>query len=306
MSGDVQLVVNGRLLPTRTGPRLVGREVMVPLRQVVESCGGTVDYDGGTPAKALVRVGETRLAFTEGQDSAVSGANPTLLHAAPAVWDDTFFVPSSALSLAGIGAVWYEPVPAVLCGVREARLAGRRVMLDPGHGGADPGAVGPGGTAEKEVTLQVAETAARLLTLAGGEGMLTRATDRNVSLAGRVAAAANKQAELLVSVHCNSYREAAAHGTETYYYELWEGQKLAALIQQEVIGELGLSDRGIKEANFYVLRYAKIPACLVEVAFLSNHQEERMLQDPLVRLKAGLAIFRGIRAFCESAAGRWR
>jgi N-acetylmuramoyl-L-alanine amidase len=242
--------------------------------------------------------------FAPGQGAAVAEGKSVTLRTAPALWDDNLYVPSSALGLVGLGAAWYEPARAVLCGIREPRLAGRRIMLDPGHGGADPGAVGPSGIAEKNITLPVAEATARLLSLAGAEGMLTRATDRNVSLVGRVTAATSKQAGILVSVHCNSFWEPGVHGTETYYYELWEGQKLASLVQQELIGELGLTDRGIKEANFYLLRHVKVPTCLAEVAFISNPQDERMLQDPLTSLKAALALFRGIRAFCESAAGR--
>lgn len=276
--------------------------MLLPLRPVVESCGGTVEYASGPPPRGLVAFGGGRGEVTVGEALAQAGGRPLTLPVAPAVWEDTLVVPAEFLRALGLSVQVEEPAQAVLCGCPNPRLAGRRVFLDPGHGGSDQGAIGPRGIREAEVTLEVARQAASLLASAGAQASLSRNSDRTLSLAARLTLAQARRAAVLVSVHCNSFSDPAAHGTETYYYEAWEGHKLAAEVQQELVGELGLTDRGVKEAAFYVLRNARCPACLTELAFLSNPDEEALLADAWVRLRAALALFRGVRAFLDRAA----
>ncbi|HHW14939.1 MAG TPA: hypothetical protein GXX28_08420 [Firmicutes bacterium] len=304
MAEELHLIVNGRQVLPRVAPRLAGDVLMVPLRPVVENCGGTVEFVAGAPSRAQVQLGGQRAWFTVGEREATREGDALILPAPPVVWSDTLMVPAGALAALGVRAEFDEEGQACLCGCADPRLAGRRIFLDPGHGGRDPGAIGRAGTKESAVTLSLAGQTARLLGLAGAKPSLSRTTDRGVSLPMRVKMAQARRAEVFVCIHANSFTDPQAHGIETYYFETWEGQRLAAAVQQQLVEELGLSDRGVREAAYYVLRHAEVPACLTEVAFLSNPREEELLADPWFRLKAGLALFRGIRAFLDSAAAR--
>jgi N-acetylmuramoyl-L-alanine amidase len=177
-----------------------------------------------------------------------------------------------------------------------------RVCLDPGHGGYDPGAVGPGGLKEKDVTLSVALRAGFYLQESGAEVFFTRASDRvswlpevGRDLAARVEIANRGQADLYLSIHCNSAPTPEAGGIETYSFrQTGKAAEVARLIQAELVKSLGLADRGTKTAGFYVLRHTAMPAVLTELAFISNPREEKLLSDPGFQERAAFAIARAV------------
>lgn len=176
----------------------------------------------------------------------------------------------------------------------------KKVMEDPGHGGQDPGAIGPTGVQEKVITLAVAKKVAAILAQVA-EVRLTREADQDlgVSLASdlktRSRLANTWGADIFVSIHCNSADNSTATGTEVYCYTLGgQGEKLAKAIHDRLIPALGLVDRGVKTANFAVLRQTKMPAALVELAFISNPTEEAMLESPAYQDRAARAIAEGI------------
>lgn len=176
-----------------------------------------------------------------------------------------------------------------------------RICIDPGHDGVvDPGAVGPVGTTEAEVTLAISFSLQRLLEEAGHEVLLTRTgPDPNVyELGPRVAASNDWGADLFVSIHCNSFSNPAAHGVETWYAaNSVHGMAAAQAVQQQLVATLGLTDRGIKstaQQRLYVLLNTAAPAILVEVAFISNPQEELQLAMPEWQQQAAIAIFQGV------------
>lgn len=176
-----------------------------------------------------------------------------------------------------------------------------KVVLDPGHGGYDSGAVGPTGKYEKDVTLAITLKVGQILKDNGIEVVYTRDSDKvswpsNVSedLKKRVQIAKDANAQYFVSIHANSATP-AANGTETFYYESNAGgKKLAQEIQNKLISVTGLNNRGIKTANFYVIKNLDIPAALVEVAFISNPTEEKLLTNIDFQNKAAGAIAEGI------------
>jgi N-acetylmuramoyl-L-alanine amidase len=188
-------------------------------------------------------------------------------------------------------------------------LAGKLVVLDPGHGGNDTGAIGPDGIEEKWVTLPIAIKAAQALRQDGAEVIMTRTGDFNPDLYARTDIANRAGADVFVSIHGNSYpADPTIGGTGTYIYQpspvLTPGQrldvrqKLAFCLQNTLLASLKLLDsRGIFDDNLEVLRNAQMPAVLVEVAFLSNHREEHLLNDPSFQQKAGAAIAAGITKF---------
>ncbi len=179
----------------------------------------------------------------------------------------------------------------------------RVIVIDPGHGGSDPGAIGPTGLKEKDVTLAVSKKlAAYLCDMA--DVHLTRWTDKelgpdvNSDLAARANLANSLKADLFISVHCNSAADPSAHGVETYALAPGgEGEKIARLVQASLVETTNLADRGVKFANYYVLRKTAMPAILVELAFISNPQEEAMLANPDFQDVCARAIAAGVKRF---------
>ena len=180
-----------------------------------------------------------------------------------------------------------------------------KVCIDPGHGGSQPGAVGYFGTKEKDITLQVALQLRDVLKNAGVEVVMTRDSDKDVrtakqpnELQARCDVANNSKADVFVSTHCNASDDRTAHGTETWYYPKDAKSKtLAQFIQTELVKQIGLRDRGVKQGNYYVTRYTKMPAVLVELAFISNPEEEVLLKNKAFQRKCAVGIANGILRF---------
>lgn len=174
------------------------------------------------------------------------------------------------------------------------------IVLDAGHGGFDPGAIGTSGLKEKVVNLDITRKTKELLVNSGYNVLLTRKKDNFISLKERVRLANRKDARLFVSIHCNSSR-GFSRGTEAFLAPAKTGDSLplAESIHKELINELELKDRGIKKENFYVIKYTEMPAVLVEIAFLSNPHEESLLGNKLFRERVASAIKKGILNYMQ-------
>jgi N-acetylmuramoyl-L-alanine amidase len=184
--------------------------------------------------------------------------------------------------------------------IPEPTVRGHVVAIDAGHGGRDMGATGPTGLLEKDVVLDVALRAREALVRAGVRVVMTRETDVFVDLAERPRLARQQGATVFVSIHANASVRATASGAETYYLAP-QSQALAKMIQEELARVPGLADRGIKTANFLVLREAGMPAVLVEVAYISNPDEEGRLRTPAFRQQLADAIVRGVLRFLSTS-----
>lgn len=178
-----------------------------------------------------------------------------------------------------------EPEPAPV--PKPEPKPGNLVFLDAGHGGPDPGAIG-NGINEKDITLPVALKTGEILKRHNVDVRYSRTTDTSVSgttnssveLSQRANMANSVNADVFVSIHCNSFKDGSAHGVETYSYPgSVKGAVLAKCIQDSVL-ESGLytADRGTKTANFAVLRQTKMPAALIEMAFIKNKQDSDLLK----------------------------
>jgi N-acetylmuramoyl-L-alanine amidase len=192
-----------------------------------------------------------------------------------------------------------------------------RVCIDPGHGGRDHGRENGDGVVEKDVTLAIARVAAqRIRDELGLDVVMTREDDRLVGLRERTEVANHSGADVFISIHCNSWFNARTGGFQSYFlsparseseralarlenegaaetgggvdFILWdlvqnayisESSTLAESIQREMMSRLDVKSRGVKQANFVVLQGAKMPAVLIETAFLSNPAEAQMLTD---------------------------
>lgn len=177
-----------------------------------------------------------------------------------------------------------------------------RVWVDAGHGGSDPGAIGPNGLQEKNITLAVARKLAIVLLDKGYEVGTTRHLDEFVSLSERCRRANACAADTFVSVHCNAAAVPTANGVETFHHPTSrKGIQLAKLIQAELVAATGLRDRcapgGAKYANFQVLRDTAMPAVLAELGFISNPTEEQLLASEDFQMTCAEAIVRGIDAY---------
>ncbi|HEY8342256.1 MAG TPA: N-acetylmuramoyl-L-alanine amidase [Calditerricola sp.] len=171
----------------------------------------------------------------------------------------------------------------------------RRVVIDPGHGGKDPGAVGLG-LQEKEVVLHLAQHVRRELGAYEVDVLLTREADERVSLEERVRMANRVNADLFVSLHCNA---GGGQGFESYVHPAAPERTrvIRDVLHFRVMAFLapyGIRDRGRKEANFFVLRETKMPAVLLETLFLDHPREHALLRDEAFRKELAQAIAAGI------------
>jgi len=188
--------------------------------------------------------------------------------------------------------------------LRPSTLAGRTVVIDPGHGGHDPGAIGITGLQEAQVNMKLARLLAARLDAEGVRVVLTRTDDVYVPLEERAEVANRVGADLFISIHNNSCpRDCVGTGTETYYLPTrWENEVAAAALQDELVRAAGLPDRGIKRRNLAVLRHSQVPAVLVEVAFLSSPHEEQLLRSDAFLNRAADGMMQGIRRFFAELA----
>ncbi len=174
------------------------------------------------------------------------------------------------------------------------------LVIDPGHGGSDSGATGITGLKEKNVNLTVSLYLADLLRSQGFNVVLTRKSDvDNISLSERVAIAEKAKADLFISIHTNAHlTNIFASGTETYYYQNKSTSPqsfyLASLLQQETTRVLKLPNRGVKTKPFHVIKETSMPSALLELAFLSNAVDEKMLRSNDFLRLGSVGIYRAI------------
>jgi len=166
------------------------------------------------------------------------------------------------------------------------------VVIDPGHGGDEPGAIGSSGTREKEVNLAVALAAQQILMDWGVVCLVTRADDVPVDLWERAYLANEVGAVAFVSIHCNASR-GTAMGTEVYYTSPVSA-RLASGALNELVAQVHRPDRGVHTARFVVTREAEMPAVLCELAFIDAPDEEALLCDDQFRYRAALGIARAV------------
>jgi N-acetylmuramoyl-L-alanine amidase len=197
-------------------------------------------------------------------------------------------------------------------------LAGRIIVIDPGHGGLDAGA-SRGDLVEKEITLQIAKKLEQMLSQAGAMVILVRGNESDLAgdeftgairehkkedMRKRVEIANEANADLFVSIHTNAVPGTIWSGAQTFYKpDSPESKQTAQAIQQELKRILGNTNRSIGAGNFYVLKNVNMPAVLVEVGFISNPQEGRLLADSQYQTRVAYAIMAGI-ANAQSQAGQ--
>jgi len=170
-----------------------------------------------------------------------------------------------------------------------------KVVLDPGHGGADPGVVGAMGTKEKTIVLAISLKIGNILIKNGVDVVYTRTIDKTQSLQAKCDVSNNAKPNYFVSIHANGFSVPTASGIETYYKSgSLAGQKLAQAVQTELIKATGRVDRKIKTAGYYVLNNTSTTSILVETSFVSNPTEEKLLVTAAYQTKLAKAVSTGI------------
>jgi len=176
------------------------------------------------------------------------------------------------------------------------------VVIDPGHGGPDPGAIGISGIRETDVVLEVSKIVKNLLSEKGVKVRLTRKSEVDLDLPPRVSLANNSDADIFVSIHANASRgkRRDINGLETFYYRGWKGRLLAKRIQKQILRvSPGSPDRGVKQGRFYVIKNTRMPAVLVEIGFLTGRLDSRRLEKKTHRKRLAYAIAKGILEYLD-------
>ena len=201
-----------------------------------------------------------------------------------------------------------KPVPEVVNYRTTGGIGGKTIVLDPGHGGSDPGAIGPTGLQEKQVTLPIAEYLKSILEAKGAKVILTRTTDVDVygphasgvdELQARVNVANGNRADAFISIHINSFSNPNVGGIATYYFDgSDQSKKLASAVQGQIAEHSGFNgDRGIQPGNLYVLRHSLMPSILVELGFISNPKEEGHLKETSTRQEFANELAKGLELY---------
>lgn len=200
-------------------------------------------------------------------------------------------------------------------------IAGRTIIIDPGHGGEDPGKVSAGGVFEKDINLAVAQKLKTLLIQGGGIVHMTREEDKALSdgedtvrarkradLRKRVELIQDTKADLYVAIHCNAFPSGRWNGAQTFYApEVLGSKELAECIQEELIAFPGNTTRKTKtDITSYIFKNATIPIANVELGFLSNPEEEKLLQNSAYQDKLTWSIYAGIVRYLLEYGDQYR
>jgi len=262
---------------------------------------------------ALQPIPVVRVAFTLPSDLAVdlepSDSSLTITVGASA---DTDVARTGLGQIGDAGTIALAPVSSPLPSATPAAVAtpwkfaprtanAGLIVIDPGHGGSDSGAMG-NGLVEKDLTLDIAGRLRRVLEARGWTVKLTRYTDVDVyqpndsahdELQARCDIANNAGARLFISIHVNSFTSSDLNGTTTYYYKD-DSLPLAQAVHRHLAAALETKDDGIQKANFYVIHHTTMPAILIETAFLSNPGDAALLRSPTFLQKIAVSVADGV------------
>lgn len=175
------------------------------------------------------------------------------------------------------------------------------IAIDPGHGGRDPGAIGVGGVQEKVVNLEIARRVIQRLQSSGYTVITTRTDDREILLQPRVDQAVQANATIFVSIHTNALDRSGVRGVETYYLKP-DSESLATTLHQAIVAGSGAPDRGVRRARFFVVRETPVgmPSVLLELGYLTNPEEGRLLATSDYQDRLAQAIADGILAYMRN------
>jgi N-acetylmuramoyl-L-alanine amidase len=179
-------------------------------------------------------------------------------------------------------------------------LTGRTIVIDPGHGGKDPGTASAKGFEEKSVNLDVAQQIAQILRDKGHRVIMTRDSDEFIELDERAAVANRVKADIFVSIHADSSAKSSTNGFTVYVGRSgsWSSSKLADAIDNRM-AQTGISSNGTKKADYRVLTHTRCPAVLVELGYMSNRWEAKQLNNNDMQRRLAQAVAEGITDYLK-------
>ena len=311
-----RVILNGKELEFEVPPIIENNRTMVPLRAIFESMGAKVEWNSSSYVVTASKEANQVILPLNSNTATVNGKVYYLEVPAKIVNNRTLAPLRFVGEAFGAEVTWDNDTRCINIKSSEATptspVSPPReliVVLDAGHGGQDPGALGRQ-LKEKDVNLVITLQVGELLKQRGIRVEYTRQDDSYVGLEERSNIANKLNATLFVSIHNNANILSAPRGTETYYYapsdnaDLYiqrdERVRLAKALQTQLVDKLQTQNRGVKEGNLAVLRNAAMPSALVEVAFISNPQEEVLLKTSDFKNRAAEAIANGILSYINN------
>lgn len=321
-------------------PKIIDGKEYISLNEICEVFEVSFEYQL-YPQKIVLKSEKEIITLLPFSPRLIVGNRIYTLESPPKFKEGAIFIPISF-----IGRIFGENILENLKKKKDLKV--KTIVIDAGHGGKDPGAIGPNGLMEKEINLDVAYKVFRLINLnLPCRVLMSRKEDVFIPLYERAKFANSKGADLFVSIHCNAAFSPKTRGCETYflspasdpeartvevlensvinlefkelkipkdkyleailedmaYYEfVRESSIVAGYVQNNLADKLTLENRGVKQAMFYVLRGVAGPSILIEIAFISNPEEESRLATESFRKLAAEAIFTGIREYLMASA----
>lgn len=320
----VSLSVRGSYLDSDVPAMAISGRTLVPVRVISENLSATVDWKKEDNT-VTIKLSDKTVILTIGKNTAeINGetvAVPDNVSVSTVNYEgiSRTMVPVRFVSEALTATVNYDGVnrnvdiippntdnftdseeeePKRLPGVDENGNLYRRVVIDAGHGGNDPGTNG-GGWEEKVITLSVAQKVQALLEAADFEVFMSREDDTFIPLTDRAALTEVYDAPIFVSIHCNAAENIpTANGIETYAAPNDDGDsELAGYLQKQLIAATAAKDRGVKTSRLVVLTHNLAPACLVEIGFMTNTDECAKITDDTYQDTLAEAICAGINDY---------
>jgi len=262
----------------------------------------TIEPSAPTPATAEV---ETPT-LTETEEAATAALTREVVEAPGEVITEEVFIVSEEVSSPEIEKMPPSPVISKTPPVptKKQPLKGKVIVIDPGHGGIDPGYIGPSGMFEKTLNLKIALKLRKILNDAGAKVVMTRHGDVTVRNKDVVALANSSGANLFVAIHLNSFASPRIGGCETYYFTP-QSRKFANVMEKYLSRTIKRSCRGAKKVTYYAIHHTVMPAVLVEPLYLTNPLEERLAMNPQYQQAIATGIFKGITEYVKMNAS-WR
>lgn len=176
-------------------------------------------------------------------------------------------------------------------------LSGYNIILDPSHGGKDPGSIGLGGVREKDLALEYSRIVANKLQEQGATVLLTRSADEYVALPDRVRISEAYATDAFISLHFNAYTSSTPNGISTHYYDVNQDLALAQHVQNALNQHTTLHDRGVRQDNYHVLRKNRDTSILVELGFITNPSDVELIQNKNHMSSVATAIAEGLNQY---------
>lgn len=316
---NATLWIDNQLVKTDTGYLTQGGNMLVPAQVVVDMMGASLLWEPDVWKIRISKEDKTLTMYIANYQCA-NDARVEKMPAQPTLVQDTIMIPlrytaealgavvtwdgkNNTVTVSTTGEIQMpQPVQPEEQNTEEPDeyLKNKVIVLDPGHGGKDPGAVA-GKIYEKDLNLQVAMILKELLADSGMKVYMTRSDDRFIELYDRAAYANRLKADLFVSIHHNASTDTKAQGIMTLYYPTTKeksmtGKKFAAIVQKNLVEVIKAKDLGIiSRPNLVVTRETSMPAVIAELGFMSNKEELNRLVTKEFQKKAAESLFQSIK-----------